>query len=347
MIEQPKYSIIIPAYNAEDTLKKCIESIEKQTFQKFEIIIIDDGSSDNTYTILECLASKNPYLQYKKIKNSGPGGARNVGIPLAKGKYIIFIDVDDYLKPNFLESYNILLGKNDFDLVISSYVTKVYDNDDLVSEQMTKYPETQLLNHESFLKELYPLMNNQMMYVVWNKVYRRDIVQENEIFFPAYRSCEDRIFNLKYFEYVKQALVMETVNFEYSFDGKNSLTNRFFDNKFDTFVHWYHLLQELTKEDTKGYASLFLKGVMSCLMALHSETCPLSYKEKRDYIKHVVNHQDVVEASKLSSNETMMKRIIAMLLRSRLVNINYYASKLIHVISQSSPRVIEKFKSSY
>lgn len=347
MLEQPKYSIIIPAYNAEQTLKRCLESIEKQTYIKFEVIIIDDGSEDETYALIKSLAANNPRIKYRHIENSGPGKARNVGIPLAKGQYVIFIDVDDYLKPNFLENYNLLLENNDFDLVISSYVTKVYDNEELVSEQATVYPSKRMTSHESFLQELYPLMNSQMMYVVWNKVYKRDLIQNNKIFFPDYRSCEDRIFNLRYFEHVKSAIVTDLINFNYSFDGKNSLTNRYFDNKFDTFIHWNRLLLSLTNENKDGYASLFLKGVMSCLMALHSETCPLTFREKKDYIENVVNHLDVIEASRISSNETTIKKIIALLLRSRQVHINYYASKVIHLVSQNSPRIIEKFKSSY
>ena len=347
MRQEPKYSFIIPAYNAESTIEACVSSIGSQTYRDYEIIIIDDGSTDNTSMKLEMLALNNPLLHYKTIENSGPGGARNAGIPLASGEYIVFIDVDDYLTADFLEIYNDILENENHDLIISSYKTKVFDNDEVVSEQYTTYPTTNYASRQAFMDDLYSLMNSQMMYVVWNKLYRRDIIVKHGIEFPNYRSCEDRIFNLRYFEHVESAYVTEMINFEYSFDGKNSLTNRYLDNKFETFIHWYQVLRDLVAQDEEGYASLFLKGVMSCLMALHSETCPLSYKEKMSYIRKVVNHEDVKQASQISSDETTMKRVITLLLKSRVVMVNYYASKMIHLVSQLSPRIIEKFKSSY
>ena len=347
MRQEPKYSFIIPAYNAESTIEACVNSIGNQTYQDYEIIIIDDGSTDNTSMKLETLALNNPLLHYKTIENSGPGGARNAGVPLASGEYIVFIDVDDYLTPDFLATYNNILENEQYDLIISSYKTKVFDNDRVVSEKYTSYPTTTYPSQQAFMDDLYSLMNSQMMYVVWNKLYKRDIIVKHGIEFPKYRSCEDRIFNLRYFEHVQSAFVTETINFEYSFDGKNSLTNRYLDNKFETFVHWYQVLRELVNQDYEGYASLFLKGIMSCLMALHSETCPLSYKEKRAYIRKVVNHEDVQKASQISSDETLMKRVIKLHLKSRVVTVNYYSSKMIHLVSQFSPRIIEKFKSSY
>lgn len=342
-----KFSFIIPAYNAEKTINNCLDSIETQTYQSFEIIVIDDGSSDDTPNILNKIASENSRLTYKTIKNSGPGEARNNGIRLAKGEYLIFIDVDDYLKEDFLENYVSILEQKNYDLIVSGYRTLVYDDEDVVAEQETTYPLSILNSYDEFLSELYPLMNQQMMYVVWNKVYKRNIIQENNIKFPNYRSCEDRIFNLRYFEYIQNAMINDKINFEYSFDGKRSLTNRYFDNKFDTFVHWNNVLTNIVNEDYEGYASLFLKGVMSCLMSLHSKSCHLSYSEKRTYIKKVLHQNDVMKASKISSNETMMKKVISTLLSIRNVTLNYYSSKVIHLISQASPRVIERIKSSY
>lgn len=343
----PMFSIIIPTYNSIDTISNCIGSILAQTIEDYEIIVIDDGSTDNTLEILASLAKDHSELKYYSIKNSGPGQARNVGISKASGHFYIFIDSDDYVLSDFLETYYKILTVQDYDLIATSYKTKVYDNEVVVSESDTKYPTTKLDNQSEFLDELYPLMDKQMMYVVWNKVYKSDLIKKYNVHFPDYRSCEDRIFNLRYFEHIESALILEDINFEYSFDGKNSLTNKFFTNKFDTFLHWYDELTNFVNKDFQGYDSLFVKGVMSCLVSLHSDSCPYNFKEKRSYISNVLGHNKVIRASRNASKETLMKRIIANLLYSKSTTLNYMASHLMFRVSQLSPSIIEKFKALY
>lgn len=347
MLNELKFSIIIPAFNAEKTIRKSIESIQEQTYQNFEVIVIDDGSIDDTKYILDELVTEYSNITIKTINNSGPGEARNRGIELAQGEYLLFIDVDDYIKFDFLELYNKLLLQKEYDLIVTGYRTKIYDDNELISEQITSYSTTKFSSHAHFMEELYPLTNNQMMYVVWNKVYKKEIVQQNNIKFPSYRSCEDRIFNLRYFKYVDNALITDIINFEYSFDGKNSLTNRFFENKYQTFDHWYKILLESIKQDYDGYASLYLKGVMSTFVSLHSDTCTYSYNKKRDYIKEILIQDDVKEAGKISSTETLMKSVIALVIRTNNITVNYIVSKAIHFVSQHSPRLIEVFKSKH
>lgn len=347
MNNKPKFSIIIPAYNAEKTVRKSIQSIQSQTYSDFEIIIVNDGSTDSTLNIIMELSASDQRIRYLDTLNGGPGEARNKGLKQATGDYIVFIDVDDFIKEDFLSVYVDTLSEANLDLVISSFKTEVYDGEEVVSEQYTSYPDTRLNMKEEFLSEMYNLTNNQLLYVVWNKVYRRDIIIDNNITFPNYRSCEDRIFNVRYYQYVDKAIVLNKANFIYSFDGKNSLTNKFFENKFDTFIHWYKELLNIVNKDYNGYASLFLKGVMSCLVSLHSESCTLNFKEKLEYCDNILNNKMVTEAAKISSTETVMKKSIKFLFKTKSVYINYSASKVMYLISQMSPKTIEKFKTLY
>ncbi len=97
-----KISLIVPVYNGEKTIEKCINSILNQTYRNIEVIIIDDGSTDNTYEICKNMQNKDNRIQLIKQNNKGPSLARNVGIEYAQGKYIQFVDADDWLEPSII-----------------------------------------------------------------------------------------------------------------------------------------------------------------------------------------------------------------------------------------------------
>ena len=102
-----KISVIIPVYNVEKYLRECLDSLINQSFKDFEVICIDDGSTDKSYKILEEYSQKDSRIKVLKQEHNGAGAARNLGIEIAKGKYIQFLDSDDYFEPNMLEElYN-------------------------------------------------------------------------------------------------------------------------------------------------------------------------------------------------------------------------------------------------
>lgn len=349
MKDQVKFTIITPAYQAETTISTMVESVLRQSYDNFEMLIVDDGSTDNTYDVIRNFQARDSRVRAFTIPNSGPGGARNYGLTQAQGEYILFLDADDLVGPDFLAKYvRVLAEKPKLDWIVTGYTTDVYDDHQLVSRRETTYPTKHLTDHQSFLKELYPLMAGQMMYVVWNKVYRRALIDRYHIRFPeGYRSCEDRIFNIRYANHVHQCQVLEDLHFTYRFDGKNSLTNKYFANKFETFLEFYRELLALVNADYRGYASLFLKGVMSCLIALHTPSCPLTKQEKKAYIDRVIHHPVVYKSATIASTDSMMKKVIVRLFLSQSIPLNYQASKMMLAISNQSPKWIEKFKGAY
>lgn len=347
MENTPFFSIVMPAYNCESTVGITIESILTQTFTNFELIIVNDGSTDNTKQVLESYYSKDSRVKFKTIQNGGPGNARNKGIVLTNGQYLLFVDSDDVMKDGTLETYVQHVEDPKIDLVISSYNMNVLDGKEIVDTRLVEAPNHLIETHEEFLDNVYPLMNKQLMYVVWNKLYKLSIVKENDIVFPPYNSCEDRLFNIRYFNHVNSCRVVNDVLYNYSFDGRNSLTNKYFDNKFDTFVEFYRELLLLTEKNRRGSSALFLKGVMSCMIPLHSDSCSLNYRDKLTYIRQLINFPDVIQAADESLLDTKMRKIMKMLFESKSVVINFAASKMMYIISTTSPKTIEKFKRKF
>lgn len=347
MNNSPFFSVVVPVYNSERTVGKMIESMQRQTFGNFELILINDGSTDSTEQVLESYALGDNHISYFTIPNGGPGNARNKGIERTKGEYLLLFDADDEISSDALATYAELLVNNSADLIVSSYEMKIIDDDEVVGSRIISALNKNYKNQEEFLKAIYPLMNEQLMYVVWNKVFKLDIIKKHAVLFPPYKSCEDRLFNLKYYKHVENCITTDKILYQYSFDGKNSLTNKFLLNKYDTFVEFYQELLSLTNENKEGSSALFLKGVMSCIMPIHSKECPFKFNRKLAYIKEIVQSSEVQSAASISLTDTKIRLIMKWLFKSKSVIVNYFASMAIYLISTTSPRIIEKLKRNF
>lgn len=176
-------SIIIPCYNAEKTIKKCLDSVINQTYKNIEIIVINDGSVDRTNEIIK------PFLIDERIKyynrtNHGIGKTRNFGIKEASGKYITFLDSDDYLVENAIEKFYEIAEKNNLDLVISDYY-KVKEKQEY--EKIKSFPVIDIKNNPNLILDV--------NLAPWNKLYKTDLIKG--IYFEENLKYEDAPFVIK------------------------------------------------------------------------------------------------------------------------------------------------------
>ena len=168
-----------------------------------------------------------------------------------------------------MSDYDHLLEKSPkADLVVSSFVFVQWTRKNRFRKE-NLVTECHYLTHEEFIKDMYQLMNEQLMYVVWNKCYRSDILKNNQILFKTYNSCEDRIFNLHYYEYCHQVIMNPKVEYIYEFEGGKGITNQYRPNKFETFKEFYSLANTVTDDINKdGMAALLLKGQLQLFFYL-------------------------------------------------------------------------------
>lgn len=217
--EKPIISIIVPVYKTEEYLEKCLNSIQRQTFKEFEVIIINDGSPDNSQKIIDkyCRVDKR-FISYIQ-DNSGLSSARNTGIEMSNGEYIAFIDSDDWLgESHFQNLYDYI--KNDQDLVLGRY-TIVDQGIRKTYSPLKKITDNKIINGEKKEREIIlPLIgpqtqifykNNDVEYChmcVWKNLYRRKIIVDNRLFFISEREIymEDYYFNLNYYYYAKNVV---------------------------------------------------------------------------------------------------------------------------------------------
>lgn len=231
-----KISIIIPIYNVEDYIEKCFESIIKQkNMYDAEIICIDDGSTDNSGLICDQYAEKDKRFKVIHQKNSGVSSARNVGLEMAKGEYIAWIDPDDYMNENWYTKIEPFIGKK-VDVIFFDYIAIVNDNEIKVKyEDKSKY-----MKRDEFLKEL--ALNTKIQSHLWSKVIKKTLF--SDIKFPVdLRALEDYAIIhyimeraksiyyisdcLYYYLIRKDGLVHTKIDFENNYKGYLLSKNRY------------------------------------------------------------------------------------------------------------------------
>ena len=190
-------SVVIPAYNCANTLQKTVESIISSGLIDYEIIIVNDGSTDDTEAVCHSLCSQHSFIKYIEQENSGVSAARNRGISLANGEYIMFFDADDTAEENgFSECVDIIRNENPDILVFGMRFDyykngKLYRTDKLVPEQAGTLNKTQII------AELDSLYSTNSLTPVWNKIYRRALIIDNNVSFnTSYFLMEDFLFSL-------------------------------------------------------------------------------------------------------------------------------------------------------
>ena len=186
MMESLKISVVIPVYNAALYLQQCIDSLLAQSLQEFEIICIDDNSSDNSLQLLLEYADKDERFSiFRNETNQGAGASRNIGIDHARGKYLIFLDADDFFSPNLFERTYQKAEQTNADIIFFDWT--VYDDlsGTLYDYTLPEWYQKNLAANGFLSNKMRQYMMNFIMGVPWNKLFRCDFIKQSSIRFQA------------------------------------------------------------------------------------------------------------------------------------------------------------------
>ena len=192
MNSKPLVSIIVPVYNVEKYLDKCLDSVVNQTYTNLEIILVDDGSPDNCPAMCNAWKSRDPRINVIHQKNGGLSVARNGGMKLATGEFIGFVDTDDWIERNMVECLLSALLETDADIATCCFQQEREGSKD--NKENRKSLERRLLSSDEALKQLF-LGKRFIQNVVWNKLYRRTVI--SDLWFPAGKLYEDGLWTAK------------------------------------------------------------------------------------------------------------------------------------------------------
>ena len=230
-----KISLIIPVYNVEDFLERCLKSVENQTYKEAEVIIVNDGSTDNSYKIIDEFVARNQNFVCYTTENHGLGGARNYGLTKATGDYIVFLDSDDYIAEDCLEKFLNAAEENDSDIVVCNSYDVTEDG------KIISFSECNVKNVTTSLKETPKLLLNRPC--AWAKMYRRNLF--DGLSYVAREWYEDIRLTTKLYlraekiTYIEDALFFYVQRAGSIMNNAKALRNLEIIEAFEDFVSYY------------------------------------------------------------------------------------------------------------
>lgn len=279
-------SVIIGIYNVLTYIDRGIKQVLEQTYQDFEILLVDDGSTDGSLAQCHDWAKKDSRIRVLHQDNHGVGSARNLGMRHAKGEYLYFFDIDDMMDKHLLE-YNV----KQMELLNVDFILFGYKNIDTKygSETTIRFPEA-LINSNQELRNVY--VDNFILKVngfAWNKFYRKSFLEKYNLHFEDQRIQQDEVFNLMVYEHLEKAYISPDVFYTYYVYEKGNTRSRFIPDRFDIYKsvydHFEHLKDfwHLNDRRLDNYMlQRFYNSVMQCMLFnLPHPRNPWSKKEKK------------------------------------------------------------------
>ena len=224
-------SVIIPIYNVEQYLRRCLDSVLRQERISIEVILVDDGSTDTSGKICDEYAVKHENVHCLHVKNGGPATAKNKGYELAKGRYVAFIDSDDEIRSDMFYTMIDLGDANDSDIVCCNYMQV---NEDGCTEHLNHTSEEYTLNQSDAIKAL--LVKDRIYSQCWTKIYRRNMLEEHNIRNPeGLKTDEDFIFNIQAFAVARRVSVVDKPLYIYT-HRSSSLSKDYFNKHISKYI---------------------------------------------------------------------------------------------------------------
>ena len=298
-----KYSVIIPVYNVENYLSRCIDSLLAQNYVDLEILLIDNGSKDQSGQICEDYATQFSNITAYHIPNKGVGSARNFGLSKAKGEFICFVDADDYLVGNLFSDVESQLDSQ-LDLLVFSYYNSIEKNLSEIDRSAKILPTEGKKDKSDFIALFQELWLTDMMYTVWNKIYRKEFLEEHQIVFESYELGEDVRFNLNVYQHVNAVLLVKSCYYVYISGRIDSAMGQYNPNRMN------YQLEELGKVDQlmiswNSHDDQFIDQIKARILMSNIQNISkqkMSLSKKRHYVEVLCRNQEMIALLKKTTS---------------------------------------------
>lgn len=333
-----KVTIIMPVFNVENYVYKAIESVLSQTYKNIELIIIDDCSCDNTRDICNRYKKDNRVKLVLKDKNTGVSESRNIGIRMAKGDYVTFVDGDDYIENNTIEKYIEVVEKNRVDLITSGIYEEMIKKDGKYKIlREIKCEEKMYPTVESIRQDFVKLWDKHILYNIANKFYNMEIIKKYKITFPSIDFGEDIRFNWNYLKNIKNMYNINECFYHYIRERTGSATtihrNNLFELRKKEYVDFASFFKEfgINEEDSKEFLSRrHLDRIIGCIEGFFYEENDIISKKNK--IKDILNDEYTIEAAKYAMPRTKKTKILYKVIKNRNGNLTYIIGYIIYII---------------
>lgn len=313
-------SIIVPVFNVEQYLNRCIDSILAQTFLDFELILINDGSTDKSKEICEEYCKKDHRIKLINKENGGLSSARNMGLKIAKGKYIGFVDSDDFISKNMYKNIIEVMNKENCDIGIGRTVW-VYEGKEI--ENVCSTNEYKLMNNREGLKNL--ILAEDFLETAWDKVYKKELFKDIE--FPEKKLHEDTATIYKLFSKSKRSVYIDSTSYFYvQREGSivnTKLNDKLFYDKLWAIKEMNYFIYQNHKELVDECNYLYCGVVLDLLKKIKDLGL---LNKNNEYVKYLQNYsrlkrKDIIKNTYLTKAQ---KVLLMSLIKSKNIFIYLY-----------------------
>lgn len=325
----PDVSIVIPVYNVQNYIRRCLDSVLQQTYLNLEIIIVNDGSTDNSYAICQEYVQKDNRIQLIHKKNEGVAVARNTGLDKAIGKYIYFCDPDDWVDERLIEENLELAKGTNADIVLFGFYVHLNNNIDRVCYNkavINSRDKFKALFYDVFLKVKY---GNGF---VWNKLYSKKFLDKYGFRFEKLMIQQDEVFNMQLYPRINTIVISDKPYYHYVQYESGNASTRYIQNKFNIIKTVYKkflwLYKEMEINDTRYLTFIsnrFYHGVINCVTVnLFHSNCKLSLTEKKKVIEDIITDTTVIKYANendASSLKLLRFKIVYFLMKTQNVRL--------------------------
>ncbi len=347
-----KISAIMPVYNVEKYIGKCIESLQAQTLTEWELIAVDDGSPDNSGAICDAYALLDNRITVIHKENGGAPSARNTAIPKAKGEYLYFVDSDDWAEPTMFEDMYKSAKENNAQLVVAGYYIDTYYSDTECYTQEQTLPSKVFKSQQEFREYAHKMFDKNLLYTPWNKLFLKDYIMENDIRFKS-TFWDDFPFNLDVVRDVERVVLLENKYYHFMRARSDSETAKYRKEMYDKREEEHVWMQDLyehwniTSDDSREMINRrYIERMVGCIENVTNSASPLSAKEKKEQIKYMITSENVRVALKYAKPNSLVMKIMLIPIRLKWVWLTYLEGTFISKVKSGNVKLFAKLKAN-
>jgi len=343
-------SIIMPVYGVENYVGRAIESILNQTFADFEFFCVDDGTKDRSGEICDEYALKDERIIVIHKENGGAPSARNVAIERAKGKYMYFMDSDDWAEKTMLGDMVKIAEENNSQYVVSGYYIDTYYSDTEKFTQEQKWIDKVFSSQQEFRENAHKLFDLNLLYTPWNKLYSGDYIRENCLRFPN-TFWDDFPFNLsvirdvervavtskKYYHFIRQRSESETAKYRSDMYEKREEENGWLT---DLYSYW-----GISNPETEEFlARRYVERLIGCVENVTNKNCELSKKEKKAEIKKMISTDTAKNYLKIARPNSSYMKLMLLPVKMNSPTLTFIEGSVISRVKAGNTKLFAKLK---
>lgn len=354
-IENPVFTIVMPAYGVEKYIGRAIESIQKQTYDNWEIIVVDDCSEDKSGEIAEKYAAEDSRIRVIHHEtNKGLSPARNTGTKAACGKYIWYMDPDDYADSELLQQVHTSVMQNPAQVVLFGHVEEYYDKKGNLQYTHAICPEAhEYKTAEEFRPYIIELERQTLYGYAWNKFYLLDYIRQRKLEFENIKLIEDITFNVKYFMDIEKMNILEITPYHYGKRMESNLTNKFVPDYFELHRQRIEMLFEqfsywgiCTSEIRSILGGLYARYILSTLERNCDKRAGLNHAQRYKWCKAVFAQglfNELIPGAR--AKESFALKLVLILFRWKKTIFCLMMGRGIYIVRKFLPMLYSKVKS--